>query len=331
MRNSAGWTLSEHRYFSSLCLLLIAGLCLQFFYGCRKAIPTIAVIPRTSGTLLWEPEHTGVMREARDRDVYVYWNAPMREDDIQGQIDILSRVIDRGVKGVIISPDAALPLRAPISAVLNRGIPVVVIGTDLDLPAGKDLAYVLDDETAGGQLGARRVGSLLGGHGTVAILGIDHQLSSTAERARSLEQILAQEFPDIHVVFRSLALPNVSQEQQVTEKLLAKGPQIDAILALTQSSTRGAYYALTEFNRVSAIHLIGYDQDLVSPVHTGGIDSIIMQNTCQMGREAMKLMDQELHGGARSTRVIVEPDLVTRENIDSDTVRQMLDLRWFAP
>ena len=255
----------------------------------------------------------------------------MREDDIQGQIDILSHAIEHGVRGVIISPDAALPLRAPVSSVLDRGIPVVVIGTDLDLRAGKDLAYVLDDETAGGQLGARRVGTLLRGHGTVAILGIDNQLTSTAQRARSLEQTLAQDFPDIHVVFRSLALPNVSQEQEVTEKLLAKGPQIDAILALTQSSTRGAYYALTEFNRIPAIHLIGYDQDLLAPVHTGGIDSIVMQNTCQMGREAMKLMEQELHGGASRTHVTVEPELVTRENIDSDAVRQMLDLRWFAP
>ena len=255
----------------------------------------------------------------------------MREDDIQGQIDSLSHAINRGVRGVIISPDAALPLRAPVAAVLDRGIPVVVIGTDLDLPAGKDLAYVLNDETAAGQLGARRVGALLKGHGTVAILGISHQLTSTAERARSLEHTLALEFPDIHVVFRSLALPTVSQEQQIAEKLVAKGPQVDAILALTQSSTRGAYYALTEFNRIPAIRLIGFDQDLVVPVHAGGIDSVVMQNTYQMGRDAVKLLDQEMHGSAGSRHVIVEPELVTRENIDSDPVRQMLDLRWFAP
>lgn len=330
MRSSSGLRLRKFRGPSLPCLPLLAFLCLQFACGCRKAIPTIAVIPRTSGTLLWEPEHTGAMREAWARDVYVYWNAPMREDDIQGQIDILSRAIERGVKGVIISPDAALPLRAPVAAALNRGIPVVVIGTDLDLPAGKDLAYVLNDDTAAGQLGARRVGALLRGHGNVAILGINNQLTSTAQRARSLEQTLAHEFPDIHVVFRSLALPTVAQEQQVAEKLVSKGPQVDAILSLTQCSTRGAYYVLTEFDRIPAIRLIGFDQDLLAPVHTGGIDSVIMQNTYQMGREAVKLIDQELHGGAGKTRVIVEPNLITRDNIDSDSVRQMLDLGWFV-
>jgi len=307
-------------------LLLIACLSSLPLSGCRKAVSTVAVIPRTCGTLLWEPEHTGVEREAWGRGVYVYWNAPMREDDIQGQIDILSHAVARGV---IISPDAALPLRAPVYSALDRGIPVVVIGTDLDLPASQNLAYVFNNEATGGQLGARRVGSLLKGHGTVAVLGIGNQLTSTAERARSIEKTLAQEFPDIHIVFRSLALPTVSQEQQVAEKLLAKGPQVDAILALTQGSTRGAYYALTEFDRIPATRLIGFDQDLLVPIHTGGIDSVVMQNTYQMGREAMKLMDREMHGGAGRAYVVVEPHLVTRENIDSDPVRQMLDLGWF--
>lgn len=310
-------------------LFLAPILCLLMLSGCHKATPTIAVIPRTCGTMLWEPEHTGVEREAWGRNISIYWNAPMREDDIQGQIDILSREVGRGVQGVIISPDATLPLRAPIYSVLEGGIPVVVLGTDLDLPAGKKLAYVLNDETAGGRLCARRVGAVLKGRGNVAILGISNQLTSTAERARSLEQTLAQEFPQIHVVFRSLALPTVSQEQQVTEKLLAKGPKVDAILALTQSSTRGAYYALIEFDRIPATHLIGFDQDLLVPIHTGGIDSVIMQNTYRMGREAMNLMEQERHGGAAKTYVVVEPKLVTRENIDSDEVRKMLDLSWF--
>jgi ribose transport system substrate-binding protein len=330
MRSSIVLPPSKRRCFSSFFLLLIGFLAVCFLSGCRKAMPTIAVIPRTCGTGLWEPEHTGAEREARGRNLYVYWNAPMREDDIQGQIAILSHAVDRGARGVIISPDAALPLRAPVAAVLNRGIPVVVIGTDLDLAAEKKLAYVLNDEAAGGQLCARRIGALLKGHGSVAILGVSNQLTSTAVRARSLEQTLAQEFPEIHVVFRSLALPTVSQEQQVAEKLLAKGPKVDAILALTSGSTRGAYYALTEFDRTSSIRLIGFDQDLVVPVHTGGIDSVIMQNTYQMGREAMKLIDQELHGGAAKTHVLVEPKLVTRENLDSDVVRQMLDLNWFA-
>ncbi|MGA2351418.1 MAG: substrate-binding domain-containing protein [Terracidiphilus sp.] len=309
--------------------ILAAGASILHLAGCNTKKIMVAVVPRTSGTMLWEPEHTGVERGVWSQDVYVYWNAPMREDDVQGQIDILTRAVDRGAKGLIVSPVEALPLRTPVYSVLQRGIPVVVIGTDLDLAAGKNLAYVLSDEDRGGQLAARRVGSLLKGRGTVAILGISNQLTGTTQRARSLEKTLAEEFPGIHVTFRSFALPTVSQEQQVTERLLAKSSQVDAILALTEASTRGAYYALTDFDKISGTRLIGFDQDLLVPIHNGGIDSVIMQNTYQMGRVAMKLMDEEMHGGASRSYVMVQPQLVTRENIDSAQTQEMLDLSWF--
>ncbi len=309
--------------------LLMVGASVLALSCCHRAAPTVAVIPRTCGTLLWEAEHTGVEREAWGQHVYVYWNAPMREDDVLGQIDILTRALNRGAKGLIISPVEALPLRTPVYSALQKSTPVVVIGTDLGLEPGKNLAYVLSDEHRGGQLAARRIGRLLKGHGTVAILGISNQLTSTAERARSLETTLAEEFPQIHVAFRSLALPTVYQEQQVVEKLLAENTQVEAILALNETSTRGAFYALTEFDKTSTMHLVGFDQDLLVPIRTGGLDSVIMQNTYQMGRAAMKLMDEEMHGGASQKYVLLQPQLVTRENIDSAPIREMLDLSWF--
>jgi ribose transport system substrate-binding protein len=298
--------------------------------GCRRAMPTIAVIPRTCGTLLWEAEHTGIQRTASGYGLNVYWNAPMRDDDVQGQIEILTHAIDQGAKGLIISPVEALPLRIPIFRALKAGTPVVVVGTDLGLPAGKNLAYVLNDERNGGRMAALEIGKLLQGQGIIAVLGISNQLTSTADRARSLESTLTTEFPQIHVVFRSLALPTVSQEQQVAEKLLAEYPHVDAIVALTEFSTRGTYYALTEFNKTSSIHLIGFDQNLLVPLRTGGIDAVIMQNTNQMGHAAMELMQEELHGGARQEYVTLQPQLVTRENVDSDAVREILDLGWFS-
>ena len=308
----------------ALCIALVAST------ACRRSAPTIAVIPRTCGTLLWEAEHTGVERAATAHGLYVYWNAPMREDDVQGQIEILTHALDQGAKGLIVAPVEALPLRISIHRALLAGTPVVVVGTDLGLAPGKKLAYVLNDEHTGGQMAARRIGHLLNGQGTVAILGISNELTSTADRARSLEATLAEEFPQVHVVFRSLALPTVSQEQQVAEKLLAGSSNVDAIVALTEFSTRGTFYALTEFNKTSSTHLIGFDQNLLVPVRTGGIDSVIMQNTNQMGRAAMKLMAEELNGGATQKYVVLQPQLVSRENIDSTAVKEILDLSWFS-
>ena len=48
-------------------------------------------------------------------------------------------------------------------------------------------------------------------------------------------------------------------------------------------------------------------------------------------RQAMELMAGRLHGEARQGYVIVPPVLVTRQTIDSEVVKETLDLAWFQP
>lgn len=307
----------------------LLGVALVVLVACHNNHPTIAVIPRTCGTWLWEPEHTGVMHEAPRHGLYVYWNAPMRQDDVQGQIELLEKAARQKMAGVIISPIEDLPLRTPLNRLIQAGTPVVVVGTDLGLAPQKRLSYVLNDETAGGQLAARHIGRILHGKGTVAILGIDKRLSSTSERARSVENTLTSEFPSISVVFRSLALPTVSQEQQVAEQMLARGTHPDAIIALSEYATRGAFFALIESNLVRTIHLLGFDQNELAPIRTGEIDAVVVQDTNEMGREAMNLIAQELHGQPQQTRIIVQPELATPETIDSPRVRESVNLDWW--
>ena len=54
--------------------------------GCHRAATTIVVIPRTSGTMLREPEHWGAQTVALKSGSKFTGNAPYREDDIANQI-----------------------------------------------------------------------------------------------------------------------------------------------------------------------------------------------------------------------------------------------------
>lgn len=299
--------------------------------GCKQAHPVIAVIPRTCGTALWEPEHAGADAVARERGLEVYWNAPMRDDDIQAQIALIEKSLHRGYAGIIVSPIETLPMRTPIQRVLAHGVPVVVVGTELGFPPGPKLTYVLSDERAAGAMAARRIGSILEGKGSIAILGINPQLMGNVERERSLETTLAQEFPGIHVAIRQFGLSNVPQEQEAAEELLARGQKLDAIVALSLASTRGVYYGLVESGKAGIIKLVGFDQDLIPPIRNGGIDSVVAQNTYQMGRLAMDLMDRDLHGKGSATVLEVAPVLMTRENVDSPQIRQILNMAWWPP
>jgi ABC-type sugar transport system, periplasmic component len=298
--------------------------------ACSRTSNMIAVIPRACGTALWEPEHAGAAHVARRQGRNIYWNAPTREDDVAGQIALLEKTVAKGYAGIIITPDQTLPLRSPIRRIVSRGIPVVVVGTNLGITPTAKLSYVLNDDTVGGQMAARRVGKILREHGSIAILGINPQLTGIAARERSFEKTLEQEYPNIHVVARRLGSYSVPQEQQIAEDILNRGLAIDAIVALSHTSTRGAYYALVEFDKVQTIKLVGFDQDLMPPIRTGGIDSVIMQSTYDMGHTAMEIMDGQLNGRSGPGVSVVAPLLMTRENIDSPEIRRQLLANWWA-
>jgi ribose transport system substrate-binding protein len=310
-------------------VILTALSLLVCFPACNRNLNTVAVIPRACGTALWEPLHAGATHIAHREGISVYWNASPREDDVAGQIDFLEKIVARGYAGIIITPDQTLPLRSPIRHIIAGGLPMVVVGTNLGVAPSTKLSYVLNDDAAGGQMAARRIGRILNGHGSIAILGINPQLTGITIRERSFEDTLEKEYPDVHVVARKLGYYSVPQEQQVAEDLLNNGVSLDAIVALSHISTRGVFYALVEFDKTRAIKLVGFDQDLMPPIRTGGIDSVVMERTYDMGRVAMELMQGLIHGQQVQGVSVVPPMLMTAENIDSPEVRQQLTADWW--
>ncbi len=310
--------------------ITFAAMLLVSCASCNRGPMAIAVIPQACGTALWEPEHAGAANAARARGMTVYWNAPTRNHDVQKQIALLEKVVAQGYRGVVLAPDETLALRTPIKTALTAHIPIVVVGTELGIDPASNLSYVLNDEVAGGRLAARRLGAILGGQGTVAVLGLDPKLRSMSLRDRSFEDTLATEFPGIHLVARRPGQSSAAQEQETAESLLQSGVNFDAIVALSAEATRGAYYALIEFNRAGTIRLIGFDQDMLPPIRNGGLDSVIAQDTYEIGRLAIEQIDANLRGDQVAEKRTVQPKLLTRENIDAPEMRLVLTAHWWA-
>jgi ribose transport system substrate-binding protein len=309
--------------------ITFAATALLALSACKRAPTAVAVIPRACGTALWEPEHSGAAEAARARGMTVYWNAPTRPHDVQKQIALLEKVVALHYRGIVLAPDETLALRTPIKHALATHIPIVVVGTELGIDPASNLSYVLNDEVAGGRLAARRLGLILNGQGAVAIVGLDPKLKSMSLRDRSFEDTLASEFPRIRVVARRPGQASAAQEQETTGELLQSGTTLEALVALSADATRGAYYALIESNRAGMIHLIGFDQDLLPPIRNGGLDSVVAQDTSEIGRLAITQIDGRLHGAQVPDKLMVQPKLLTRENIDSPEMREVLTAHWW--
>ena len=276
--------------------LLFLPLVLGWAQGCRTKAPlSIAVIPRTSGTMLWEPENRGAQAAGAELGERIYWNASTREDDIDGQIALVNRVASGSFKGLVLAPDHALALITPVRRALASGLPTVIVGSPLPIPASRDLTYILNDEEEGGRFAAERVAALLHGEGEVAIIGIDPDITGIMERANSFERFLSAASPKVHIVARRMGTFNFAHEQAGAEEVLRANPGLNVIVALTFTATRGAVSTIEGSRRSRGVKVIGFDPDSL-PFDNPSLDSVIVEDTRGMGERAVRLLHARAEG-----------------------------------
>lgn len=118
---------------------LVFGLILcSVMCGCRpRDSRTIAMIPATTGSELWEAAHGGAEIAGREAGFHIYWNGPTREDDVAKQIMLIERAIDDEDAGLVVVPTNYLALVGSVRRALSKHISTVVIRSSLPIPPGQ--------------------------------------------------------------------------------------------------------------------------------------------------------------------------------------------------
>src|ERR1700683_4937903 len=81
----------------------------------------IAFLPQTEGAMIWHTAHVDAEESAHRHGAFVYWNAPTREDDVEGQIAIVDRVADSGYTGLGLAPAQVRALVPSVGAAGGGG------------------------------------------------------------------------------------------------------------------------------------------------------------------------------------------------------------------
>lgn len=300
---------------------------LAFCAGCAHIPgPTIAFIPQVTADDRWEAAHFGSLDAVAHTEYSIYWNGPASDSDLPTQISLLNEVIDRSYSGIIVAPMQALALMTPVRRAVSRGIPTVVIGSPLPLSPSGRLFYVLNDETEEGKIAARRVGEILHGHGSVAVLGLNPDITGVFLRVHSFEMTLAEEYPNITIVARSLDSSSQAQAEQAAQEAITAHPDINAIFVLTDQATKGTFHTLERTRGRKQIKLVVCDQEyeFLYLLSEGKIDSIIAENTYLMGYQAVQMIRKSHAGSPQASTLYVKPILVTRENMNTPDLFNVL-------
>ena len=294
-----------------------------------SAFPTIAFIPQTAaGSMLWEVEQNGASAAAEKLKFHLYWNAPTSENDMAGQASLIDRVARANYQGLVLAPNHSLAILTPLRRAIEAGLPVVVVSAQLDLPASAKLGYIVNDDEKMGELAAEQVSRLVHGKGSIALVGLSRYAPGVARRVRSAETVLANRYPNIHVVSRVGGTYDSSRSEELTNGMVAAHPDLKAVLSFTAISTRGVHAALKNLKVQQAIHLVGCEQDsdLLAYVGTGEIAAILAENTYRMGYQAVELISEARAGRPLPAQSVVPPLLIDKQNLNSPEARLFTSL-----
>jgi ribose transport system substrate-binding protein len=291
----------------------------------------IAVIPKGTTHEYWKSINAGAVKAQRELEaagihVDILWKGPLLEDDREQQIQVVENFVGRGVSAIVLAPLDSRALVAPVEDAVAAGIPVIVF--DSGLKSAAPSSTVATDNRKGGQIGARRLGTLLGGKGRVIMLRYEVGSDSTEQREAGFMEVMQSEFPGIQLISTD-QYGGATRETayKASQNLLNRfGSQADGIFACNESTASGMLLALREQGLAGKVKYVGFDANaqLVEGLKSGDVHGLVVQDPLKMGYLSVKTAVAVLRHEKVEKLIDTGVGLVTRENMDDPAIAALI-------
>src|SRR5829696_6036185 len=316
-----------------LLVLTLVGACTPNggpFSSTRKKL-TIAVIPKGTTHEFWKSIHAGSNLAASEftgngTEVEVIWKGPLREDDREQQIQVVEGFAAQGVSGIVLAPLDNRALVRPVEDAKRANVPTVII--DSGLETDQFVSFVATDNRKGGTLAADRMGELLNGKGKVLVLRYAEGSASTNEREEGFISQIKAKFPEIELVSTNqYAGATRDTAKRASENLLNRfGDEVQGIFTPNESSTAGMLLALQDIGKAGKVSFVGFDssQPFIDAINPNELHGSVVQNPFNMGYLGVRTIVDSLLGKPIEKKIDTGVMLVTKENLESPEVHQLL-------
>jgi ribose transport system substrate-binding protein len=311
--------------------LALAFATLSLAADLRGADYQIAVIPKGTTHEYWKSINAGAVKAERElraagTNVTVIWKGPLLEDDREQQIQVVENFVGRNVSAIVLAPLDSKALVEPVEEAVRAGIPVIVI--DSALRSAMPASVVATDNRKGGQLGARRLGTLLGGKGRVVMLRYEVGSASTEEREAGFLEVMKSEFPGIELISTD-QYGGATRETafKAAQNLLNRfGAHMDGIFAPNESTASGTLLALREQGLAGKVRFVGFDanEQLVKGLRQGDIQGLVVQDPFKMGYLGVMTAVAVLRHQKVAASIDTGVGLVTTENVDDPAIASLI-------
>ena len=187
-----------------LAIFLISGSCN------RQKQRRIAVIPKGTAHVFWQSVHAGAVAAGQAFHEAILWDGPPNETDYSRQLEIFDSMLNRHVDGIVVAAADRSTLDGSLDRAARESIPVVVFDSGVD--SNNYVSFVATNNFAAGQMAARKLGELLKGKGSVAVIAHAPGSASTMDREPAFTMSCRRSSPAFRSSPSSTACPTARRE-----------------------------------------------------------------------------------------------------------------------
>ncbi|MGB8323179.1 MAG: substrate-binding domain-containing protein [Candidatus Acidiferrum sp.] len=208
------------------------------------------------------------------------------------ELTAFQQAVGQHPAGILLSVSNPQLFKDAIDGAVAQGIPVVCV--DADAPDSKRVLFVGTDNFRAGQESGKRMGDLLKGQGSIAIVTLNGQLN-VEERVRGVNDAL-KKFPGIKVVQTIDDKGDARNAYDALSTLLKGKEKVDGIIGLEASGGAGAADVLNRLDMTGKVKIVAFDKDpeTLDWIQRGAITATVVQKPYIMSFYGVRFAD-DLH------------------------------------
>ena len=276
----------------------------------------IVFLAKKLDSTFWTDMEDGIKRKCEEYGWTCETLAPIVPDDIQEQIELVEQSLIDPPDAYIIGPADGMGIAPAIEQINELDIPIIVVDTKIEDPnvqwevfVGAQFDYIAEEC-------GKAMDELLGGEGNVIILEGTSGHSTAVDIYNGFIEGLSGS-PDIEVIDHQIANWNRQDGLTVTQNLLQKYSDIDAILASNLEMAFGAIKAIEQANREGIlVGTINMSDEAVQYLQSGEL-SFTADDRSDLVGEAAVLRCMDYFRGLELPEVSdIATTIVTGDNLE---------------
>ncbi len=238
----------------------------------------------------------------------------MTSDSVNGQANDIEELISLGCTSIVLLPHND-EVSVAAQKIVDAGINLIVFDRKV---TGDYTAYLAGDNAGIGREGAKYLGDVLEGKGTIAVMSAPSVGSVSVERTEAFTSEMEKSYPDIKLI--QVTADGFTQEAglKMATDMLVANPEIDAVFSIDDEPSLGILKAVQEAGRSDIKYISGGGgaQSWYQKIQTeDAINCFTETYSPTMIADAIALAQKIQQGEEFEKDTILEPETVDSSNV----------------